>query len=52
MTFEVAAELYGKNSAQQLPVQKGWDEVGIVLHLDKRKGCGNIFGAFMAGFSF
>ncbi len=51
MTFEVAAELYGKNSPEQLAVQKGWDEVGIVLNLDKRKGCGNIFGSFLAGIS-
>ncbi|NJN26239.1 MAG: M4 family metallopeptidase [Cyclobacteriaceae bacterium] len=46
-TFEVAAALYGKNSPAQLAVQKGWDEVGITLHLDKKQGCGKNFRQFL-----
>lgn len=42
-TVEVAANLYGKNSTEQKAVQKGWEDVGIVFNLDKKKGCANVF---------
>jgi Zn-dependent metalloprotease len=44
LTFETAGELYGKNSVEQNAVKTGWEEVGIVVNLDKKKGCGKIFG--------
>ncbi len=44
LTFDVAGEIYGENSPEQNAVQKGWEEVGIGINLDKRKGCGRIFG--------
>lgn len=31
MTFAVAGELYGKGSAEQLAVKKGWTEVGVKI---------------------
>lgn len=43
LTFEAAGELFGENSAEQNAVKKGWEEVGIVVNLDKQKGCGKIF---------
>ena len=48
LTLEAAGELYGSNSPEQNAVQKGWEEVGIIVNLDKRKGCGNIFGSFLS----
>jgi len=48
LTLEAAGELYGKNSPEQYAVQKGWEQVGIIVNLDKRKGCGNIFGSFLS----
>ena len=48
LTLEAAGELYGKNSPEQNAVQKGWEQVGIIVNLDKRKGCGNIFGSFLS----
>ena len=44
-TLEVAGDLYGENSAEQNAVKKGWEEVGITLNLDKKRGCGNVFGS-------
>jgi hypothetical protein len=29
-------------------VKKGWDEVGIIINLDKKKGCGKIFGGIFS----
>jgi Zn-dependent metalloprotease len=45
LTLEVAGELYGSNSPEQQAVQQGWEKVGIIVNLEKRKGCGNIFGS-------
>lgn len=50
-TFESAAELFGEGSAEQNAVKKGWEEVGINLNLDKRKGCAGIF-SFIGGIGF
>lgn len=51
LTLEAAGELYGKNSTEQQAVQKGWEQVGIIVNLDKRKGCGNVLGSLLsAGF--
>ena len=36
-TLDVAGDLYGANSTEQQAVQKGWEDVGIVLNLDKKK---------------
>lgn len=47
-TFDVAGELYGENSPEQNAVQKGWEEVGIGINMDKRKGCGRIFGSLFS----
>ncbi len=48
LTFEVAGELYGENSAEQNAVKKGWEEVGIIINIDKRKGCGGSLGSLFA----
>jgi Zn-dependent metalloprotease len=48
LTFETAGELFGENSAEQNAEKKGWEEVGIIVNLDKRKGCGNIFGSLFS----
>jgi Zn-dependent metalloprotease len=47
-TIEVAGSLYGSNSAEQKAVQKGWEDVGIVLNLDKKKGCANVLTGLLA----
>lgn len=48
LTFETAGELYGKDSAEQNAVKTGWEEVGIIVNSDKKKGCFGIFGSFLA----
>jgi len=48
LTLETAGELFGSNSLEQNAVQKGWGKVGIIVNLDKRKGCGNIFSSFLS----
>jgi Zn-dependent metalloprotease len=48
LTYEVAGDLYGNNSPEQNAVVKGWEEVGIGINLDKRKGCGRIFGGMFS----
>ncbi len=45
LTLEVAGDLYGENSTEQNAVKKGWEEVGITLNMDKKRGCGQIFGS-------
>lgn len=47
-TLDVAGSLYGSNSPEQKAVQKGWDDVGIVLNLDKKKGCANVLTGLLA----
>ena len=33
---------------EQQAVQKGWAQVGIIVNLDKRKGCGsNVFSGLL-----
>lgn len=39
LTFETAGELFGIDSTEQNAVKKGWDEVGILVNANKRKGC-------------
>lgn len=39
LTYQAAAELFGKNSAEQNAVAKGWEEVGILVEADKKSGC-------------
>jgi len=48
LTFETAGEIFGENSTEQNAVKKGWEEVGIVVNLDKKKGCGKIFGGIFS----
>jgi len=48
LTLEAAEELYGKESPEQIAVQKGWEQVGIGVNLDKRKGCGNVFSTLFS----
>ncbi len=46
MTFQVAGDLFGKNSAEQLAVKKGWEAVGITINSGARQGCfGRFFGS-------
>jgi len=47
-TIDVAGDLYGDNSVEQQAVRKGWEDVGIVLNLDKKKGCANVFTGLLA----
>ena len=47
MTLEAAGELFGQDSEEQQAVKKGWEQVGIIVNLDKRKGCGNVFTGFL-----
>jgi len=42
-TIDVAGDLYGENGVEQQAVRQGWQDVGIVLNLDKKKGCANVF---------
>lgn len=39
LTYEVAGELYGTNSAEQQAVKKGWDTVGISVGGSTQSGC-------------
>lgn len=48
LTLEAAGELYGDNSIEQQAVQKGWQQVGIIVNLDKKKGCNNVFGSLLS----
>jgi Zn-dependent metalloprotease len=36
MTFEVAGSLYGKNSQEQIAIQKAWDMVGISIKIREK----------------
>ncbi len=47
-TIDVAGDLYGENSVEQQAVRQGWEDVGIVLNLDKKKGCANVFTGLLA----
>jgi Zn-dependent metalloprotease len=47
-TIDVAEELYGENSTEHGIVKKGWEDVGITLNLDKKKGCANVFTGLLA----
>ena len=47
-TVEVAGNLYGQDSTEQKAVQKGWEDVGIIFNLDKKKGCANVFTGLLA----
>lgn len=47
-TLDVAGSLYGSDSTEQKAVQKGWEDVGIVLNLDKKKGCANVLTGLLA----
>ncbi len=39
-TFKVAGDLYGKNSAEQKAVYKGWQAVGLIpAGMENRVGC-------------
>jgi Zn-dependent metalloprotease len=42
-TIDVAGDLYGENGVEQQAVRQSWQDVGIVLNLDKKKGCANVF---------
>ncbi|SMO58706.1 Protealysin propeptide [Saccharicrinis carchari] len=45
MTYEVAVQLYGEDSMEQKAVKEAWEEVGLPIKLEERKGCGTrIFG--------
>jgi len=51
LTLEAAGELYGIDSIEQKAVQKGWQDVGITVNQDKKKGCGNnILGSLIGTF--
>ena len=52
LTIEAAEELYGKDSVEQQAVRKGWEQVGIVTNLDKRKGCANVFSVALSTSGF
>jgi Zn-dependent metalloprotease len=43
-TYQVAEDLFGKDSAEHVAVKNGWAGVGIIVEADKKKGCLNIFG--------
>jgi Zn-dependent metalloprotease len=47
-TVEVAGTLFGADSTEQKAVKKGWEDVGIVFDLDKKKGCANVFTGILA----
>jgi Zn-dependent metalloprotease len=47
-TVAVAGDLYGADSSEQKAVRKGWEDVGIFLDLDKKKGCANVFTGLLA----
>lgn len=47
LTYATAGELYGSNSAEQNAVKKGWEEVGIIVGSDEKKGCNPL--GFLSG---
>ena len=48
LTLDAAGELYGDDSIEQQAVKKGWEQVGILVKLDEKKGCRNVFGSFLS----
>jgi Zn-dependent metalloprotease len=47
-TIDVAGDLFGNNSVEQQAVRQGWEDVGIILNLDEKKGCANVFTGLLA----
>ncbi|MEA3461928.1 MAG: M4 family metallopeptidase, partial [Bacteroidota bacterium] len=39
LSYQVAGDLYGKNSTEQKAVYNGWKAVGIVPASDGQRGC-------------
>lgn len=47
-TVTVAGNLYGADSVEHKAVIKGWEDVGIPLNMETKKGCANVFTGLMA----